>query len=45
MVKEECKRKDKRNQEWSDGEYKNMEKEKDVLVDEQHGGEEYGKVE
>lgn len=45
MDKEECKRKDKRNQEWSDGKYKNTKKEKDVLVDEKHGGEEWGKVE
>jgi len=37
VVKEECKRTDKRNQEWNDGEYKNMKKEQDVLVDEKHG--------
>jgi len=40
MVKEESKKKDKRNQEWSDGEYENMKKEQEVLVDEKDGGEE-----
>jgi hypothetical protein len=42
MVKVE----DKWNQEWNEGEYKNMKKEQDILADEKHGeGEEYGKVE